>query len=100
MLTFGWLYHAIAFRRHWITAPTYIGAGAVLGLVVTIALAIFYFQQNPSGGAPEESAGLIVGIVIAMSIFALFPCMLMAWLFWLIRRPDRDPAPAPHFIFD
>ncbi len=100
MVTLGWLFHAVAYRRRWITAPTYVGAGALLGLATMAVLTFIYFQQNPYAADPAELAGTVIGILIAMAMFALFPCMLMALLFWLIRRPDRDPAPAPHFIFD
>jgi hypothetical protein len=100
MLALGWPFHAIAFRRRWITAPSYIGAGAVLGFLVMAAMSYFYFQQNPTSVGAAELIGMVIGVMIAMAMFALLPCMLMAWIFWLIRRPDRDPAPAPHFIFD
>ncbi|MEJ0060601.1 MAG: hypothetical protein WDM79_13945 [Terricaulis sp.] len=100
MIVFGWPFHAIAYRKRWTTAPTYIGAGAALGFVAMGVLMALYFQQNPGAVGETEVAGFVIGIVIALSLFAMLPCTLMAWLFWLIRRPDRDPPPAAHFIFD
>lgn len=75
-LAFGFPAHALMLRRRWTGPWRYAGLGALIGLVMTIVLAIFLAQTG--------AAVFVIGfmIVLAGAIGGL--------VFWLIRRPDKD----------
>ena len=76
--TFGFSWHVVAIRRNWRRAIDYVLAGVALGAVAGVA------------GACNILAGVfpLVGLLLVGA--ALMSGSM--WLFWLIRRPDRDIA--------
>src|SRR5262245_15650150 len=57
-LLFGWPFHAVAFRRRWRSAPTYIIAGAVAGLLPAAALDLYSAWQTLGREMPTNPLAL------------------------------------------
>jgi hypothetical protein len=75
MVLLGLPTHALLMWRNYRSVLFYAGAGALYGLVTTLALSFFV---DPD-----------IANAIAITTTA---CATCAVIFWLIRRPDRDAA--------
>ncbi len=89
MLFFGLPAHAFLYRRRSRKVGSYLLAGVLVGFVTVfvvtlIGAALGGFQSGDVLAAGLASTGLI----------GLLMSVLASWLFWLIRRPDKDmPRP-------
>ena len=96
MLTLGWGYHAMAFRQRWRSAPSYILACGGFGVAAAIVVTYFFLRSRSVIANPTDA----IGAFIAASLLIAPPGALMGWVFWLIRRPDRDQESDPLQVFD
>ncbi len=78
MIVLGLPAHAILMRWNWRSVFHYAGAGALWGFVIALLLSVLIAPDL--GHALEEVTAA---------------CAICAGLFWLIRRPDRDPPNPP-----
>lgn len=84
MLFLGLPAHAILYRRRSRKAGAYVLGGVFVGfLAALLALCLYAFM----GVVPGE---LFFAAVAPLVIICLLGSVLAAWLFWLIRRPDKD----------
>ncbi len=95
MLLVGWPFHAVAFRRRWRSAPTYVFAGGGAGFVSACLAFLLYLRQTP--GVTTLS---LLGAAFGIALLIVLPGLLAGWLFWLIRRPDRDRDGDPASVFE
>jgi hypothetical protein len=92
MLFFGLPAHAFLYRRRSRKVGSYLLAGVLVGFVTTfivLLLGTLLWTYRSNG---EFAAGLA-----SIGIFSLVVSVLASWLFWLIRRPDKDVA-RPHKV--
>ena len=85
MLFFGLPAHIFLYRRGSRKVGAYLLAGVLAGFAsVLIVLLLLAFV----GGFRSDSPLSV--LAVALSLFCLFGSVLASWLFWLIRRPDKD----------
>ena len=89
MLFFGLPAHAFLYRRGSRKAGSYLLAGVIVGFMAVVIVLLL----GGALGAYSSDGALAVGLV-STSFFGLLISVLASWLFWLIRRPDKD-APRP-----
>ena len=84
MLVFGVPTHVILYRRRSRKAGGYLLGGAICGIVMGVI--IFGLTR------PITQPGMLnIG---PLAVVFLLGAVLASWLFWLIRRPDKDmPRP-------
>jgi hypothetical protein len=85
MLVFGLPAHAFLYRRRSRKVGAYLLAGILVGfaavfVVILLGAALGGFQPDTAFAAGLASTGF----------FGLLISVLASWLFWLIRRPDKD----------
>ncbi len=86
MLVFGLPAHRLLYRRGSRKAGGYLLAGVIAG--VAIALIIFLLML---GTQVFSMAGVqMASTAGALALFCIIGAVLASWLFWLIRRPDKD----------
>ncbi|MES1158752.1 MAG: hypothetical protein ABUL42_02550 [Terricaulis silvestris] len=95
-----WPFHAIALRRGWRRLLTYVFFGLLLAILAVGALTYIFVQSRPSAPEDTERQWVVLGGLFIIGIVAGIPSALLPPLFWLIRRPDRDPMPSPHALFE
>ena len=98
MLVLVWPFHAAAFRLRWRAVTTYVFAGAIAGVVATAIVSTANLLVMSRSGATNN--GLILTTVLGYAVMLGIPTAFMTWLFWLIRRPDRDRDGDPLSVFE
>ena len=89
-LGLGW--HFLAIRKNWRRAIGYVLAGAVLGAGGGIAVLFAATSPTPPGS--------LLTLLIGYAIMGIVLMTVSMWLFWVMRRPDRDIAPEVAGVFD
>jgi hypothetical protein len=85
MLFLGLPAHVILYRRKSRRASAYVLGGVFVGFIATlIVLGLYAF----GGGFMIE--GVPLASLAPMFFICLLGSVLASWLFWLIRRPDKD----------
>lgn len=85
MLFFGLPAHAFLYRRKSRKVGGYLLAGVLIGFV-----AIFLFMLLGGALGAYQSDGALAAGLASTGFFGLLISVLASWLFWLIRRPDKD----------
>lgn len=85
MLFFGLPAHIFLYRRKSRKVGGYLLAGVLTGVAAVLVIMLLL----AFGGAFGADSALAFGVV-AFGFFCLFGSVLASWLFWLIRRPDKD----------
>ena len=94
MLLFGLFGHRRLYDRGLSGVGSYLTYGVIGGALTTAII----FVPALLGGAFSFVSDDLALIVIGMFIAVCFSGLAFAtWLFWLIRRPDKDIAP-PHEV--
>lgn len=83
MLIFGLPAHRLLYRRGSRKAGGYLLAGVISGGVVGMLISIAFVPLGL-----WQTAG--AGAAAVISLLCLFGSVLASWIFWLIRRPDKD----------
>ena len=90
-LGLGW--HFLAIRKNWRRANGYLLAGAAIGAAIGVAYAA-------SLEIPRDAPMLALPAFAAGTALAAGLMAGSMWLFWLMRRPDRDIPPEDASVFD
>ncbi|MDP3738549.1 MAG: hypothetical protein Q8R02_14235 [Hyphomonadaceae bacterium] len=85
MLVFGLPAHRLLYKRGSRRAGGYLLAGVIAGFIIAILMSLAFLPLGlwQTSGAYAGAAGVI-------SLLCLFGSVLASWIFWLIRRPDKD----------
>ncbi|MES1158751.1 MAG: hypothetical protein ABUL42_02545 [Terricaulis silvestris] len=94
-LTFGWMFHAAAFRLRWRAWATYMLAGAAVGAGI---IGAFVGLMALTYGS-ESMASALVGVAAAAAICGVIGAVTST-AFWFIRRPDRDVDTDTAIVFE
>jgi len=94
MLLFGLLGHRRLYDRGSSGVGSYLAYGAIGGALTT---AIIFVPTSLGGGFSFVSNDAILVVTSAFAALCFFGVLLATWLFWLIRRPDKDVVP-PHEV--
>ena len=85
MLFFGLPAHVILYRRRSRKVGSYLLGGVLVGFLAALVVLGLYAI---GGGFMIE--GLSLSGLAPIVILCLLGSVLASWLFWLIRRPDKD----------
>lgn len=85
MLILGLPAHRLLYRRGSRKAGGYLLAGVIAGFVAAVIMILVFL-----GAGAFQVAGVYVGAAGGITLLCLFGSVLASWLFWLIRRPDKD----------
>ena len=85
MLFFGLPAHHLLYRRGSRKAGGYLLAGVIAGFITSVIVLLVFGAMGlfRLTGEYAGAAGLV-------AVLCLFGSVLASWLFWLIRRPDKD----------
>ena len=84
-LFFGLPAHAFLYRRRSRRVGSYLLAGVLVGFVAIFVVMLI----GGAFGAFQSGDALAAGLA-STGFFGLLMSVLASWLFWLIRRPDKD----------
>ena len=90
ILFFGLPAHRLLYKRGSRKAGGYLLAGVIAGVAASVVVLLVFGAMGMF-----QLAGAYAGAAGVIAALCLFGSVLAAWLFWLIRRPDKDvPPPA------
>lgn len=76
-------------RRGWVAFSTYVGAGAVLGVVPFAFFFVPPAVDCASGAASDSHACLVLATMAPAGIYSTVAGAVAASAFWFIVRPDK-----------
>ena len=94
MLLFGLLGHRRLYDRGSSGVGSYLAYGAIGGALAAAFMVVLTWLGGGFSFVSDDAILIVMGAFTALCFSGV---LLATWLFWLIRRPDKDVSP-PHEV--